>query len=72
MTTSSLGHPDNQSPALSYTTLAIADESHPLQLLAADRNLNSATATNASQRSTSHGEDASGSPPQLRHQPRLG
>ena len=48
MTTSSLGHPDNQSPALSYTTLAIADESHPLQLLAADRNLNSATATNAS------------------------
>ena len=55
MTTSSLGHPDNQSPALSYTTLAIADESHPLQLLAVDRNLNSATATNARQRLTSHG-----------------
>ena len=46
MTTNSLGHPDNQNRAVSYTTLALADEAKPLQLLSTDRNINSANSTN--------------------------
>ena len=47
MTTDSLGHADNQNRAVSYTALALAVESKPLQLLSTDRNIKSASSTNA-------------------------
>lgn len=47
ITTASLGHPGNQNQAVSYTALATADELRPLQVLATDRNINSATTTTA-------------------------
>ena len=47
MTTASFGHPENQNRATSYTPLALAGEDFPLQLLSAERNINSASSTNA-------------------------
>ena len=40
MTTASLGHPDNQDKALSYAFGVAADESRPLGVMIADRNVN--------------------------------
>ncbi len=47
MTSTSLGHPDNQNLAVSYAVQAMADESRPLGLLTLDRRINWATATAA-------------------------
>ena len=47
MTTASLGHPSNQNMAVSYAPQALADESRPLAVLNADRNINFATPTSA-------------------------
>ena len=47
MTINSLGHSDNQNRAVSYTTLALADEAKPLQLLTTDRHINAASSPTA-------------------------
>ena len=47
ITTASLAHPGNQNQAVSYTTVANADEARPLQVLITDRNINLATTNTA-------------------------